>query len=67
MFYYISLNIDKLPEEFYLATSDQVQGLVAQGRTINETVEIAKDVARKILEVKDENLRKKTSFLTEKI
>jgi hypothetical protein len=29
-----------------------VQGLVAQGRTINETIEIAKDVARKLLEAR---------------
>jgi predicted RNase H-like HicB family nuclease len=33
-----------------LATSDDVQGLVAQGRTVAETVEIARDVARKLLE-----------------
>jgi len=52
--YYISLNIEKLPEGFYLATSDQVQGLVAQGRTINETIDIAKDVARKILEARED-------------
>ena len=54
MSYYISLNIEKLPEGYYLATSEQVQGLVAQGRTINETIEIAKDVARKILEAREE-------------
>ena len=34
----------------YLATSEQVQGLVAQGRTIAETLEIARDVARILLE-----------------
>lgn len=54
MSYYISLNIEKLPEGFYLATSEEVQGLVVQGRTINETIEIAKDVARKILEAREE-------------
>jgi len=54
MSYYISLNIEKLPEGYFLATSEQVQGLVAQGRTINETIEIAKDVARKILEARQE-------------
>ena len=32
------------------ATSEQVQGLVAQGRTIAETLEIARDVARILLE-----------------
>jgi predicted RNase H-like HicB family nuclease len=46
----IQLHIEKLPEGFYLATSDEVQGLVAQGRTIQETVEIARDVAKKLLE-----------------
>lgn len=46
----IQLHIEKLPEGVYLATSDDVQGLVAQGRTIQETVEIARDVARKLIE-----------------
>ena len=46
----IHLHIERLPEGVYLATSDDVQGLVAQGRTVAETVEIARDVARKLLE-----------------
>ena len=46
----VRLHIEKLPEGVYLATSDDVQGLVAQGRTIQETIEIARDVARKLLE-----------------
>ena len=46
----VRIHIEKLPEGMYLATSDDVQGLVAQGRTIAETVEIARDVARKLLE-----------------
>ena len=46
----IRLHITKLPEGVYLATSDDVQGLVAQGRTVAETVDIARDVARKLLE-----------------
>ena len=46
----IQLHIEKLPEGVYLATSDAVQGLVAQGRTIQETIEIARDVARKLIE-----------------
>jgi predicted RNase H-like HicB family nuclease len=45
-----NLHIERLPEGFFLATSDEIQGLVAQGRTINETIEIARDVARKLLE-----------------
>lgn len=46
----ITLHIEKLPEGFYLATSDDIQGLVAQGRAIQETLEIARDVAKKLLE-----------------
>lgn len=46
----VRLHIEKLPEGVYLATSDDVQGLVAQGRTINETIEIACDVARRLIE-----------------
>jgi predicted RNase H-like HicB family nuclease len=30
-----------------------VQGLVAQGRTIQEAIEIARDVAKKLLEARD--------------
>jgi len=46
----VQLHIEKLPEGLYLATSDEVQGLVAQGRTIQETIEIARDVAKKLIE-----------------
>jgi predicted RNase H-like HicB family nuclease len=49
----VKIHIEKLPEGVYLATSDDVQGLVAQGRTIAETVEIARDVARKLLEAQE--------------
>ena len=49
----IQLHIEKLPEGVYLATSDDVQGLVAQGRTIQETIEIARDVAKKLIEAMD--------------
>ena len=50
----INIHIEKLPEGVYLATSEQVEGLVAQGRTVAETIEIARDVARKILEARTE-------------
>lgn len=45
-----TLHIEKLPEGVYLATCEDISGLVAQGRTITETIEIARDVAKKILE-----------------
>ncbi|MBX3331931.1 MAG: DUF1902 domain-containing protein [Nitrospira sp.] len=50
----VNLHIEKLPEGVYLATSDVIQGLVVQGRTIQETIEIARDVAKKLLETKQE-------------
>jgi predicted RNase H-like HicB family nuclease len=48
-----------LPEGYYLATSSDVQGLVAQGRTIAETLEIARDVARRLIEAQTERNSKK--------
>jgi predicted RNase H-like HicB family nuclease len=48
----VKLHIEKLPEGVYLATSDDVPGLVAQGRTVAETIEIARDVARVLMEVR---------------
>jgi len=49
----VNIHIEKLPEGFYLATSDDIPGLVAQGRTLAETLEIARDVARKLIEARD--------------
>ena len=46
----INLHIEKLPEGYYLATTDDIQGLVVQGKTISETLEIARDVAQKLIE-----------------
>ena len=51
----VKIHIEKLPEGLYLATSDAIQGLIAQGRTIAETLEIAKDVAKKLIEAQTEN------------
>jgi len=50
----VNVHIEKLPEGVYLATSEDVPGLVAQGRTVTETLEIARDVARKLLAVQME-------------
>ena len=52
----VNIHIEKLPEGYYLATSDNIQGLVAQGRTISETIEIAKDVAKKLIEAHEEQI-----------
>jgi predicted RNase H-like HicB family nuclease len=48
--YPIPVKVEPLKEGGYLATSSVLHGLVAQGRTIAETLEIAQDVARKLIE-----------------
>jgi len=53
----VKLHIEHLPEGMYLATSDEVQGLIAQGRTIAETIEIARDVAKKLIEAQTANVQ----------
>ena len=40
----IQIQVEELPEGLYLATSDELPGLVAQGRTVAEALEIARDV-----------------------
>jgi len=51
----VTLHIEKLPEGVYVATSDAIYiGLVVQGRTIQETIEIAHDVVKKLVEAKQE-------------
>ncbi len=59
----VNLHIEKLPEGFYLATSDNIQGLVAQGRTFTETIEIAKDVAKKLIEAQEDQIPKLKAIL----
>jgi len=46
----VMLHVERLPEGGYLATSEAIQGLVAQGRTMAETLVMARDVARRLLE-----------------
>ncbi len=46
----VNLHIEELPEGVYVATSEDIPGLVAQGRTVAETLEIARDVGTKLLQ-----------------
>lgn len=50
----IQVQIEELPEGVFLATSEELPGLLAQGRTVAEALEIARDVARKLLEAQRE-------------
>ena len=59
----VNLHIEKLPEGVYLATTEDIPGLVAQGRTVTETLEIARDVARKLIEARAEQ-RESTRLTT---
>jgi predicted RNase H-like HicB family nuclease len=45
----INVHIEKLPEGYYLATSEALPGLIAQAPSLAETLEIAQDVAKQIL------------------
>ena len=50
----VKMRFQRLSEGCYLATSDEIPGLVAQGRTVTETMEIARDVAKKLHEAQVE-------------
>lgn len=50
----IRVQVEELPEGVYLAASEELPGLVAQGRTVSEALEIARDVARKLMEARGE-------------
>lgn len=47
----IPITITYLPEGFYLATSDLLPGLIAHGKSIDETIEIAEDVAKHLISI----------------
>jgi antitoxin HicB len=50
MEYLLAIEIEPLEEGGYLATSEVLPGFLAQGRSMAETLEIAQDVARKLIE-----------------
>jgi len=50
----VQIHVEILAEGVFLATSEQLPGLVAQGRTVAETLEIARDVARRLIEARRE-------------
>lgn len=53
-------------EEYFVATSNDIQGLVAQGKTVGEAVTIAEDLARILLELdRDTEHKKKLSAIPE--
>ena len=53
----IRLRVEALAEGGYVATSPDVPGLVAEGRSVMEAVEIAQGLTRKIIESRSEERR----------
>ena len=47
----ITIQIEPLEEGGYLAPSEELHGLITQGRTVAETMEITQDVASKLIEL----------------
>jgi predicted RNase H-like HicB family nuclease len=50
----IRIQVEELPEGLFLATSDELPGLVAQGRIVPEALDIARDVSRTLIEARRE-------------
>jgi predicted RNase H-like HicB family nuclease len=53
----IRLKIERFIEEnqeYFVVTSDDLQGLVAEGKTVQEAIKIAEDVAKVLLELEKE-------------
>ena len=53
----IRLTIERFIEdkqEYFVATSDDLQGLLAEGKTVQEAIEIAEDVAKVLFELEKE-------------
>ena len=60
----VKLKIERFEEqqqEYFVATSDEIQGLVAEGKTVEEAVAIASDLARILLEL-DRNSKSKETL-----
>ena len=49
--YQITLEIRRLEEGPYLGTSPELPGLIVQGKTPEEVVDLAPDIARDLIEV----------------
>ena len=50
----IQIQVEEPAGRLFLATSDELPGLVAQGETVAEALDIARDVARKLIEARRE-------------
>jgi predicted RNase H-like HicB family nuclease len=63
----VKIKIERFIEnenEYFVATSDDLEGLVAEGKTIDEVIKIAEDVAKVLLELQKAT---ETNFLKKNI
>ena len=61
----IKLKIERFEEqgqEYFVATSDDLQGLVAEANTVKEAVSIAEDIAHLLLELDRQQKNITTNF-----
>jgi predicted RNase H-like HicB family nuclease len=56
----IILDIEKLEEGYYVATSRDVPGLVAEAKTFEKTVEIAEDLAKILIQAQNKKVTRRT-------
>ena len=52
--YRVNIKIERMEEDgevYYLATSDDIQGLVVQADTLSEAIEIAEDSVRELIDI----------------
>lgn len=64
---YLDLKIEKLEENgevYFLATSKDIQGLVAEGDTVEETVEIARSLVVDLMELRETKNKENKIMLT---
>ena len=54
---HITLDIEKLNEGYYVATSRDVPGLVAEAKTFEKTIEIAEDLAKILIHAQKGRLK----------
>ncbi len=50
----VNIKIERMEEDgemYYLATSDDIQGLIVQADTLSECVEIAEDSVKELIEI----------------
>ena len=55
----IILDIEKLEEGYYVATSRDVPGLVAEAKTFEKTVEIAEDLAKILIQAQNKKVTRR--------